>query len=142
MYNICKNLDWRKHIERFIEKKLSLIIFRRFGRRQINISLTSQVILMSMVVLFYIETTVGFFFIWWYLNTKLLFYASFYADCCAIYCTFTIKNNIYSRLKNKIENNSTWEGAFYQSEWVKINWSWVILVFSRYVCCCYCIRIV
>ena len=28
-------------------------------------------------------------------------------------------------LKNKIENNSTWEGAFYQSEWAKINSSWV-----------------
>ena len=23
-------------------------------------------------------------------------------------------------LKNKIENNSTWEGTFYQSEWVKL----------------------
>ena len=27
----------------------------------------------------------------------------------------------YTRLKNKIENNSAWEGAFYQSERVKIN---------------------
>ena len=36
----------------------------------------------------------------------------------------------------KIENNSTWEGAFYQGEWAKDNSSWVILVFSRYVCCC------
>ena len=35
-----------------------------------------------------------------------------------------------TRLKNKIENNSTWEGDFYQSEWVKINSNWVILVFS------------
>ena len=25
-------------------------------------------------------------------------------------------NNIFTRLKNKIENNSTWEGAFDQSE--------------------------
>ena len=33
------------------------------------------------------------------------------------------------RLKKKIENNSTWEGAFYQSKWDKINSSWVILVF-------------
>ena len=41
----------------------------------------------------------------------------------------------FTRLKNKIENNSTWEGAFYQSEWVKINWSWVNLLFSLYVCC-------
>ena len=38
----------------------------------------------------------------------------------------------YTRLKNTIENNSTWEGAFYQSAWVKINSSWVILVFSIY----------
>ena len=34
-----------------------------------------------------------------------------------------------TRLKNKIENNSTSEVAFYQSEWVKINSSWVIIVF-------------
>ena len=26
--------------------------------------------------------------------------------------------------KNKIEKNSTWEGAFYQSEWAKINLSY------------------
>ena len=45
-------------------------------------------------------------------------------------------------LKKKIEKNSTWECAFYQSEWVKIYWSGVTLVFSRYVCFCYCIRIV
>ena len=32
-------------------------------------------------------------------------------------------------LKSKIENNSSWEGAFYQSKWAKINWSWVILDF-------------
>ena len=32
-------------------------------------------------------------------------------------------------LKNKIENNSTWEPAFYQRERVKINSSWVILDF-------------
>ena len=31
-------------------------------------------------------------------------------------------------LRNKIENNSTWEGAVYQSEWVKINSTWVTLV--------------
>ena len=28
-------------------------------------------------------------------------------------------------LKTKIENNSTWEDAFYQSEWAKINSIWV-----------------
>ena len=39
-------------------------------------------------------------------------------------------------LKKKIENNSNWEGAFYQSEWDKVNWCWVILDFSLYVCCC------
>ena len=42
----------------------------------------------------------------------------------------------YILKKSKIENNSTWEGAFYQSEWDEINWSWVILIFSLYVCCC------
>ena len=40
----------------------------------------------------------------------------------------------HARLKNKIENNSTWEDAFYQSELVKINSSWVIFIFSLYVC--------
>ena len=39
------------------------------------------------------------------------------------------------RLKKKIENNSTWVGVFYESEWVEIYSSWVILVFSLYVCC-------
>ena len=33
-------------------------------------------------------------------------------------------------LKKKIENYLTWEGAFYQSEWVKINSSGVIFVFT------------
>ena len=47
-----------------------------------------------------------------------------------------------TRLKKNIENNLTWEGAFYQSAWIKTNWSWVTLVFSLHVCCCYCIRIV
>ena len=27
----------------------------------------------------------------------------------------------FTLLKNKIENDWTWEGAFYQSEWAKIN---------------------
>ena len=27
---------------------------------------------------------------------------------------------IITRLKNNTENSSTWEGAFYQSKWVKI----------------------
>ena len=40
------------------------------------------------------------------------------------------------RLKKMTGNNSAWEGAFYQSEWVKINSIWVILVISLYVCCC------
>ena len=34
-----------------------------------------------------------------------------------------------TRLNIKIENNSTSNGAFYQSEWVKNNSSWVSLVF-------------
>ena len=41
-----------------------------------------------------------------------------------------------ARLKKMIESNSTWEGAFYQSEWVKMNLSWIIPIFSLYVCCC------
>ena len=45
--------------------------------------------------------------------------------------TITYMEAIWSstRLINKIENNSTWEGAFYQNEWVKINSSWVSFVF-------------
>ena len=39
-----------------------------------------------------------------------------------------------TRLKIKVENNSTWEGAYYQSEWVKINS--VILVVPLYVSSC------
>ena len=39
-------------------------------------------------------------------------------------------------LKNKVENNSTWEGAFCQSECVKINSGWDILVFSLYAGYC------
>ena len=42
----------------------------------------------------------------------------------------------YTRLKNKIENTSAWEGALYQSEWVKMNSSWVILIFSFWMCTC------
>ena len=37
--------------------------------------------------------------------------------------------DLRTRLKNKIENNPTWEGAIYQIEWDKINSSWAILVF-------------
>ena len=37
-----------------------------------------------------------------------------------------------THLKKMIESNSTWEGAFYQSEWVKINSSWVI--FFHFMC--------
>ena len=40
-----------------------------------------------------------------------------------------MKFKLVTRLKNKIENNSTWEGAFYQSEWVKINSKWVFSFF-------------
>ena len=47
-----------------------------------------------------------------------------------------IKFWFFTRLKNKFENNLTWEGVFYQSEWVKINLSWVTLVFSLYARCC------
>ena len=37
-------------------------------------------------------------------------------------------------LENKIENNLTLEGAFYQSEWVEINSSWVIFIFFFFKC--------
>ena len=43
-------------------------------------------------------------------------------------------NDHGTHLKNKIANNSTLEGAFYQIEWVKTNPSWVILIFSLYEC--------
>ena len=45
-------------------------------------------------------------------------------------------------LKKRFENNSTWEVAFYQNEWVIINSNWFFLDFSLYMCCCYCIWIV
>ena len=51
-----------------------------------------------------------------------------------IICQLNLKTYVTS-LKKKLENNSTWEDAFYQSEWVKINTNWVILVFSLYVYC-------
>ena len=41
-----------------------------------------------------------------------------------------------THLKNKTEINSSWEGAIYQSEWAKINSSWVVFNFFLYVCCC------
>ena len=65
-------------------------------------------------------------------------------DICPItlYCEDLIdvyknKIDVYGTLlKNKIENNLNWEGAFYQTEWVKIISSSVILVFSLYMHCC------
>ena len=39
----------------------------------------------------------------------------------------------YTLLKNKIETNSTWEGAFYVSEWDKINPSWVLFKFIHFM---------
>ena len=42
-------------------------------------------------------------------------------------CVAKIKN-IHD--KNMIKNNTTLQGVFYQSEWVKINSSWAILVFQ------------
>ena len=39
----------------------------------------------------------------------------------------------FTGLKNKNESNSTWEGAFYQTEWVKIDSRWVILVSPLYI---------
>ena len=37
------------------------------------------------------------------------------------YSEIWYKFSIFPFLKLKIGTNSTWEGAFYQSEWVKIN---------------------
>ena len=44
-------------------------------------------------------------------------------------CTLTYYLWFCTRLKNKVKNKPTWEVAFYQSDWVKINSSWVILFF-------------
>ena len=38
-------------------------------------------------------------------------------------CQWKFEIICYTLLKNKIENNSVWEGAFYQSERVEIYWS-------------------
>ena len=46
----------------------------------------------------------------------------------------TSLDRVFTRLKKKIENNSTWESAFYQSEWVKINSSWVTFIFFAILC--------
>ena len=43
---------------------------------------------------------------------------------------------LQTRLKNKIENDSTWEGVFYQSESVKFNSSWVIFIFFFFYFMC------
>ena len=57
-------------------------------------------------------------------------------------CIFNLRNKEKcgetggTGLKSKIENSLIWESVFYQSEWVKINSSLVILVFSLCVCCC------
>ena len=45
------------------------------------------------------------------------------------YHQYNVKHRIYI-LKIKIENNSTWEGAFFLGEWVKINSSWIIVIIS------------
>ena len=38
----------------------------------------------------------------------------------------------HAHLKNKIENNPAWEGAFYQSEWAKANSSWELISFFNF----------
>ena len=66
-------------------------------------------------------------------NSKFKNVASWKTDIAIRICSFKEINIFYpnhTRLKNKIENNSIWEGAFYQSEWVKINSCWVISIFS------------
>ena len=49
---------------------------------------------------------------------------------------FNVRKYYFTRLKNKIENNLTWEIAFTQSKWAKINSSSVIFIFSLYVWYC------
>ena len=49
-------------------------------------------------------------------------------------CFITCKNRKKKHtLKNKIENNSTREGAFHQSEWAETNSSWVTLAFFHFM---------
>ena len=54
---------------------------------------------------------------------------------------FICHNNVVTRLKEQDWKKLNLEGAFYQSEWVKINSCWVILIFSLYACYCKRIRI-
>ena len=46
----------------------------------------------------------------------------------------TGKQYIFTRLKNYIENNSTWKGAFYQSDWVEIHSMKITFPFFRFMC--------
>ena len=66
-----------------------------------------------------------------YLTKKFLHYHNF------------VQKMVYAKThwKNKVKSDSTWKGTF-ESVWVKINRSWVALVFPLYVCCFLCIRIV
>ena len=61
----------------------------------------------------------------------LKIYSKFHIYILGKFCTDTSVqcNIITTRLKNNIESNSTWEGASYQSEWVKINSNWVFSFF-------------
>ena len=81
-------------------------------------------------------------FLTFWIHMYLILWQSFTPKMCML-ISFKRNNKKSSfpfqyctRLINKIENNSTWEGAFYQSEWVNVYSSWVILVFSLYVYCC------
>ena len=71
-----------------------------------------------------------------YLKAKMGFFLCFHRISvmgCLIVCQIILSlsfQEYYTHLKNKIGNNSTWEGAFYKSEWVKSNSSWVIFIFS------------
>ena len=46
-----------------------------------------------------------------------------------------LKWNVTRLKKKRVKNKSAWEGAIYQSGWAKMNSSWVIFIFSLYVCC-------
>ena len=65
-------------------------------------------------------------------SMRILFIRSyvcrFYFMLLRFYASMYFMHWFYT-LKNKIENNSTWEVAFHQSEWVKNNSSCVIFCF-------------
>ena len=54
--------------------------------------------------------------------------------CPRIGCVSVFEGKYLLKKQDWKKKNWTWEGAFHQSEWVKIKSSRVLLVFSLYVC--------